>query len=207
VLLPQPIHEAGIKLLQQNGCEIIYPKNESVEEIKQKIADCDAALIRTTVINKEIIENAPKLKIIARHGIGLDNVDIDAATEHGVYVCNAPYSNVNSVAEHAVTLMAGLSHKILKADKAIRQGKFYVRNQYIKTELSNKTLGLIGLGNIGKLVAQKCHFGFGMNVIAYDPFVREYDDSYISLESNVQRLLSDADIVSLHIPYIKEFSS
>ena len=99
VLLPQEIHDHGKQLLEEGSCEIVIPKSEQKEDLKKAIRDCDAVLVRTTVIDQEVIDEAKQLKVIARHGVGLDNVDIPYATEKGIYVCNAPTANINSVAE------------------------------------------------------------------------------------------------------------
>src|SRR5690606_5949257 len=118
VLLPQPIAQEGLDLLINAGYEVILPEQYDVKTLKEKVVDCDAILVRTAKINAEVIECGKKLKIIARHGIGLDNVDLQKATEKGIFVCNAPLANANSVAEHVVGLMISLAHQIVKADKA-----------------------------------------------------------------------------------------
>ncbi len=201
VLVPQTIDIKGVEILKQAGCEVITPDSYDEETLKKIIVDCDALLVRTAKISRDVIENANKLKIIARHGVGLDNVDIQAATEKNIFVCNAPFANINSVAEHVVGMMLALSHQLVKADKALRNGDFHVRNTYIGTEVSGKTLGLIGLGNIGRLVAEKCSLGLGMKVIAYDPYIQTSGKEYIELIGSIEELMSQADFVSLHVPY------
>ena len=203
VLVPQKIAQEGIKLLEENGCTIVYTENDEIETVKEAVADCDAVLVRTTIINEEIINQAKKLKVIARHGVGLDNIDVEAATKNNIYVCNAPTSNIKSVAEHVVGLMTAVSHQIVRADKAIRKGEFGVRNTYIGTELDGKTVGLIGLGNIGKLVAKKCALGFDMNVIAYDPKITSICEDYIELVDSIDEVMIRSDFVTLHVPYLK----
>ena len=201
VLIPQAIDHRGIEVLEQGDCEVILPDAYDEATLKKVIGNCDAVLVRTAKISKELIENATKLKIIARHGVGLDNVDIQAASERNIYVCNAPSANINSVAEHVVGLMLGISHQIVRADKALRRDEFHVRNTYIGTEVRGKTLGLIGLGNIGRLVAEKCALGLGMKVIAFDPYIKESGKEYIELVESIDELMAESDFVSLHVPY------
>src|SRR5699024_6486290 len=133
----------------------------------------DALLVRGAIIDEALIRKMPHLKVIARAGVGTENIDIDAATENKVYVCNVPDANFNSVAEHVMGMILALSHQIVNGDKEIRKGHFAARHEYIGSELTGKTIGIIGFGRIGQLVAQKCVFGFNMNVLAYDPYVKE----------------------------------
>ncbi|MCM3709144.1 hydroxyacid dehydrogenase [Sporosarcina luteola] len=202
VLIPQPIAQEGIDYLLTNGCEVIQLENDDQEALVQEVKDCDAILVRTTTINKELLGHAEKLKIIARHGIGLDNVDIQKASERGVYVSNSPTSNINAVAEHVVGLMLNVAHRISIADKRLRTGDFSSRNQLIGMELKGKVLGLVGLGNIAKLVAEKCALGFGMEVHAYDPYVSDLSLDYIKQVDSLDEVLENADFLSLHVPYI-----
>lgn len=204
VLLPQSVAKEGIHYLEDAGCEIIRPGGIEEQELMQAVKGCDAILIRTAKISRAVIESADKLKVIARHGVGLDNVDIEAASEKGIYVCNAPTANINSVAEHVVGLMLSVSHFLTAADKALRQGDFQARNRLIGNELLDKTVGLIGCGNIGRLVAQKCALGMGMKVITYDPHAGKLDQDYIEKVDSMEELLKQADYVSLHVPYLPE---
>lgn len=205
VLVLQAIHEKGLSVLQDGNCNYIVPDCLDRPTLEILARDADAILVRTAPIDRELIACAPQLKVIARHGAGVDNIDVQAAAERGVVVCNTPYANSNSVAEHTVGLMIGLSHQMLKSDHALRQGRFQVRNQYIGTELQGKTLGIIGLGNIGRRVARKSALGMEMNVIAYDPFMKgESGLDYVQLVDSLDTLLSEADFVSLHIPYVPE---
>ncbi|GAB7386679.1 hypothetical protein BSNK01_05150 [Bacillaceae bacterium] len=205
VLIPQMIAKQGIERLKAAGCKVVMPEQFEQKSLLRLAADCDAILVRTAVISRELIENAPNLKVIARHGIGVDNIDLQAAAERGVYVCNVPYANVNSVAEHVVGMMISLAHQILRADKALRQGKFDVRHTYIGTELKGKTLGLIGFGNIGKSVARKCALGLEMRIMAYDPYVQiSKDMDYVRMVDSIDDILAEADFISLHLPYTPE---
>lgn len=205
VLVLQAIHEKGLSVLENGNCKVVVPNLLDQRTLEGLAQDADAILVRTAPIDRELIACAPKLKVIARHGAGVDNIDVQAAAQRGVYVCNTPHANSNSVAEHTVGLMIGLSHQMLKSDQALRQGQFQVRNQYIGTELQGKTLGIIGLGNIGRRVALKSALGMEMNVIAYDPFMKgDSGLDYVQLTDSLEVLLSEADFVSLHIPYMPE---
>jgi D-3-phosphoglycerate dehydrogenase len=201
VLVPQAIAIEGIEFLKQSGCEAITPESYDEFTLKEHVKDCDAILVRTAKISRELIESAPSLKVIARHGIGLDNVDIQAATERNIYVCNAPSANINSVAENVVGMILAISHQLLNGDCSIRKGDFESRNHYIGTEVKGKTLGLVGLGNIGRLVAEKCALGLGMKILAYDPFIQSPGRDYIEQVHSLEELLKESDYVSLHVPY------
>lgn len=202
VLIPLPVSQEALDILEQHHCSVICLPNDSEQEIEKYIEDVDAVLLRTTNFRKPLIDQARKLKIIARHGVGFDQIDVDYAISKGIKVCYAPMSNINSVAEHTVMLMIALAKRVNEGQFAVRTNQFNKRNSLLGSELKNKTVGLIGLGNIGKLVAQKCHFGFGMNIIAYDPYVKKLDEEYIQLVDSMETLLKSADFISLHVPYL-----
>src|SRR6185437_11556619 len=139
-------------------------------ELAEKIRDFDALLVRSqTQVTREIIANAPRLKIIGRAGVGVDNIDLDAATEHGIIVVNAPDGNTNSAAEHTMAMLMALARKIPQAFNSLKNQQ-WDRKSFIGVELKNKTLGVVGLGRIGAEVAARAK-GQRMNVIAYDPFL------------------------------------
>ncbi|MBT2686717.1 hydroxyacid dehydrogenase [Bacillus sp. ISL-47] len=202
VLVVQNIPEIGYKMLKEAGFEVVIPENLEDETLEELAAECDGMLVRTRNIPRGLIEKAKKLKVIARSGVGYDNVDIQAAAQRGIYVCNVPQSNSNSVAEQVVGMMISLAHQILKADKALRMNQFGVRDLYIGSELKGKTLGLIGFGSIGQLTAKKCGLGLDMNVMAYDPYFKNEEEfDYVEFVSSIDLLLSESDFVSLHLPY------
>ncbi|MDF2960079.1 MAG: D-3-phosphoglycerate dehydrogenase [Paenibacillus sp.] len=202
----QDIHTKGLAVLQNADCAYTIPDLSDRQTLESLAHDADAILVRTATVDRELIAKAPKCKIIARHGAGVDNIDLKAAAERGIYVCNTPYANSNSVAEHTVGMMISLSHQIMKGDHALRQGNFEARNVYIGTELQGKTLGIIGLGNIGKRVARKCALGMEMNVIAFDSFLKDGPGlDYVRMVDSLDTILAESDFVSLHIPYMPEF--
>lgn len=202
VLIPLPVSQEALDILEQHHCTVICLSNDSEQEIEKYIEDVDAVLLRTTDFKQPMIDKAKNLKIIARHGVGVDQIDVEYAISKGIKVCYAPMSNINSVAEHTVMLMMALAKRVHEGQIAVRTNQFNKRNGMLGIELKGKTVGLIGLGNIGKLVAQKCHFGFGMNILAYDPYVKELDEEYIRLVDSMDTLLTSADFISLHVPYL-----
>jgi D-3-phosphoglycerate dehydrogenase len=158
-------------------------------------------------LTADVINAAPKLKVIGRHGVGYDNIDIVAAAKRGIPVVYAPGSNDISVAEHAVSLMAGLSKALTQADKALKErGDYQFRMAVKTTEMFGKTVGVIGLGSIGRKVAAICKNGFNMNVIAYDKFVQSSvaEQMGIKMVDDILSLMAAADFVTVHVPYNTE---
>lgn len=204
VLLVDPIAAEGIDLLKQNGLQVELLQDNSVENIKKHVVDADAILVRTSKITREIIEAGTKLKVVARHGVGVDNIDLQAASEKKIPVTNTPHANTVSVAEHVMGLMIALAKNMRKTDLALRDGHFEVRNKYIGVELEGKTLGIIGLGKIGQKVGKIAAYGFGMKVIGYDPYVKQEQlDPAIEMTSDWDRIFKESDFVSLHMPLLE----
>lgn len=204
VLLVDPIAAEGIDLLKQNGLQVELLQDNSVENIKKHVVDADAILVRTSKITREIIEAGTKLKVVARHGVGVDNIDLQAASEKKIPVTNTPHANTVSVAEHVMGLMLALAKNMRKTDLALRDGHFEVRNKYIGVELEGKTLGIIGLGKIGQKVGKIAAYGFGMKVIGYDPYVKpEQLDPAIEMTSDWDLIFKESDFVSLHMPLLE----
>ena len=173
-------------------------------KLLEAVADADALLVRSaTTVDAEVIAAAPRLKIIARAGVGLDNVDVDAATAAGVLVVNAPTSNIHSAAEHALALMLAAARQIPAADATLRD-KTWKRSAFNGTELFGKTVGVVGLGRIGQLVAQRLA-AFGTHVIAYDPYVPPARAAQLGIELlPLDDVLARADFISVHLPKTKE---
>lgn len=203
VLLPQPILPDGDDFLLKHGFEIVRGRGFTEEDIIADIADCDAMIVRTVKITARILDAAKKLRIIARHGAGYDGVDLEAAKKHKVLVTTAGGANAISVAELAVFYMLYCSRRFKAVMNHCMEDYRYAKMGIRKTELEGKTLGLIGTGNIGRLVAKKAHFGFDMEVLAYDPFAREVPD-YIRLVDDRDEIFRAGDYVSLHVPATKE---
>ncbi|MCF6386884.1 phosphoglycerate dehydrogenase [Mycobacterium sp. MBM] len=168
------------------------------------VADADALLVRSaTTVDAEVIAAAPKLKIVARAGVGLDNVDVDAATARGVLVVNAPTSNIHSAAEHALALLLSAARQVPAADATLREHT-WKRSSFSGTEIFGKTVGVVGLGRIGQLVAARLA-AFGTHIVAYDPYVSSARAAQIGIELvSLDDLLSRADFISVHLPKTKE---
>ncbi len=168
------------------------------------VPEADALLVRSaTTVDAEVLAAAPKLKIVARAGVGLDNVDVDAATARGVLVVNAPTSNIHSAAEHALALLLAASRQIAEADASLR-AHIWKRSSFSGTEIFGKTVGVVGLGRIGQLVAARIA-AFGAHVIAYDPYVAPARAAQLGIElMSFDDLLARADFISVHLPKTPE---
>lgn len=199
VLISDGIHPKGAEMLKSAGHEVVQEKY-SPEELLEKIKDFDAIMVRSaTKVPKEVID-AGNLKCIARGGVGLDNIDTAYAKEKGIPVLNTPGASSISVAELAIGHMLGVSRFMNRSNTEMREGKWPKKDYKAGRELTNKTLGILGLGNIGKETAKR-GLGMMMNVIAFDPFVKETDLD-VELVSK-DDLLAKADYISLHMPFIK----
>ena len=202
--IPQDIEEEGKRFLVEKGYKIKVGSDLSQKILIEEIKGCDAVLTRSTaVINKEVITAAENLKVIAKYGVGLDNIDIEAATERGIYVTNTPEANANSVAEHVMALILSLSKNLSLADKELRSGNFAIRSQLFGIDLEGKTLGIIGLGRIGRILAKKASKGFDMKVIGYDPYVTASTNSELEIATDLEWVFRNSDVISLHLPLTK----
>lgn len=201
ILIPQDITQAGKDYLNQHGYEFILGSGTDEATVMKEIVDCDGLLIRTSKVTKNIMAASQKLKVIGRHGVGIDNIDLDAATELGIQVTNSPNSNADSVAEHAVALMLACGHRIVPMNHYAKHGQWDMRDALKLNQVAGKTLGLIGFGRIGMAVAKKCALGLDMKVIAYSPSIKSKPlPPYITPADSMEDLLQTADFVSLHLP-------
>ena len=202
ILLSKEIHPQAMQLLKGKVDLVVLP-DSSLETAKKMVADVDGVILRTNIaFPRELIAAAGKCRIISRTGVGVDSVDIAAASERGIMVCNTPGVNTISVAEQTLALMLGIAKQLPVMDKAVRACAWKVRNSNSTVDLDGKTLGLVGLGRIGLEVARKCSLAFGMKVIAYDPFVKSANG--ISLCAELDDVFRSADFVSIHVPYMEE---
>lgn len=205
VLLPQPIMKEGRDYLISKGYEIVDGHGMTEEDIINDIPDCDAMIVRLSKVTDKILNAAPKLKVIARHGAGYDGVDLESARRHNVLVLNAPGANSMSVAELTIFYMLYCSRNFKLVQKTYIDDYYFSKMKTKKNELNGKTLGLIGTGNIGSIVAEKAALGFGMNVIAYDPYAKKENlPEYIKLIEDRDKIFADSDYVSLHVPATKD---
>src|SRR5215467_7150499 len=196
VIVADKISERGVKLLkEQNGWNTVLTNKETLEA---EIADADALIVRSaTKVSAELLAKAPKLRAVGRAGVGVDNIDLEAATKRGVLVMSTPGGNAVSVAEHTFALMLSLARQVPRLDKAIQEGR-WEKSSAAGTEVRGKTLGLIGLGRIGSEVAVRAE-AFDMRVLAYDPFISEAAAREMSVELvPLDQLLAESDFVSLH---------
>lgn len=205
VLISDPLSEDGIyPLREKENLNIVMETNLTPAELENKIADFDALLVRSqTKVTRTLIEKAKNLKIIGRAGVGVDNIDLDAATEHGIIVVNAPNGNTNSAAEHTMAMLMSLARNIPQAYLSLKNKK-WDRKKYVGIELKNKTLGIIGLGRIGAEVAFRAK-GQRMDVIAYDPFLTEEKAHNMGITyGTLEEVLKQSDFITVHTPLLKE---
>ena len=206
VVIPQDITDAGKEYLIENGYELVIGNGKiDAENLKKIVADADALLVRSACCDMEIIDAAKKLKVIGNHGVGVDNIDIDYCTKKGIWVTNAPLSNTISVAEHTMGLLFALAHNFVFMDSETRKGNWEIRNSLKGDDLAGKTLGLVGLGRIGSLVAKKAALGADMKVIGYDPFISTdaFPEGVMPVKT-VEEVFEQADYVSVHVPSLPE---
>ncbi len=188
-------------ILQKNGLKISYEPEITPAQIKEKIGNFDIVIVRSrTKLTKDLIEKANKCKIIARVGVGLDNIDVDAAKTKGIKVINAVEGAMNAVAELVLGLILSLAREIPRADREIRNGN-WLKKEMMGTELSGKYLGIIGLGNIGKKLAKHAR-ALNMNIIGYDviPIPDDFTREVGLIKTDLETLLSSADYISFHVP-------
>lgn len=205
ILISDPLSEDGIfPLREADDLEVIVDTGLSEEALLKKIKDVDGLLVRSqTQVTREVIEQAHQLKVIARAGVGVDNIDLDAATENGIVVVNAPDGNTNSAAEHTMAMIMSLARNIPQAFLSIKN-KEWDRKSYVGVELRDKTLGIVGLGRIGAEVARRAK-GQRMNVIAYDPFFSEEKAEAMGIGyGTLDEVLEAADFITVHTPLLKE---
>ena len=205
VLISDPLSEEGIHPLQQaENIDIVIDTEMTPEALAERIREFDALIVRSqTQVTRELISKATRLKIIARAGVGVDNIDLEAATEHGIIVVNAPNGNTNSAAEHTMAMIMSLSRNIPQAYHALKNSQ-WDRKKFVGVELKDKTLGVVGLGRIGTEVAFRAK-GQRMNVIAYDPFLTEEKAEKMGVDyGTVEDVLQQADLITVHTPLLKE---
>jgi D-3-phosphoglycerate dehydrogenase len=200
VLISDKLSPAAVEIFKSRGVEVDQKTGLSEDELLKIIGDYDGLAIRSaTKVTPKLLEAAKKLKVVGRAGIGVDNVDVKAATSHGVVVMNTPFGNSVTTAEHAISLMMALARQIPAANTSTHEGK-WEKNKFMGVELAGKTLGLIGCGNIGSIVADRAQ-GLKMKVIAFDPFLSAERAASLNIEKlELDALLARADFISLHTP-------
>ncbi len=206
VLVSDKISPAAIEIFKQNGVEVDYLPDlgKDKDKLAEVIGQYDGLAIRSaTKVTEKIIAAADNLKVIGRAGIGVDNVDIPAATKKGIIVMNTPFGNSITTAEHAISLMLSLARQIPEADASTRAGK-WEKNRFMGVEVTNKILGIIGAGNIGSIVADRAQ-GLKMKVLAFDPFLTPERAVTLGVEKvELDELLARADFITLHTPLTEQ---
>jgi len=203
VLVTDPLSEVGIKRLKKEAT-VDVASNLSESELVKRIKDYDALMVRSgTQVTRKVINAATKLKVIGRAGVGVDNIDVDAATEKGIIVINAPEGNTISAAEHTIAMMLALSRNIPQADVSLKSGK-WSRSTFIGVEVHNKVLGIIGLGRVGAEVAKMAQ-GLGMQILAYDPFISTERAEELGVQlADMNEILKKSDYITIHAPLNKD---
>ena len=203
ILVIQPIHEEGINLLKNNSnFEYEVVDNVDTEFLKSKIKDCDGISIRTAKLSGDVIEAANNLKIISRHGVGYDNIDLEVSKKNDITLAITATANAVAVAEHVMFMILNISKRGSMYDDTVKSGKFNERNKLPKTvELWNKNILIAGFGRIGQALIKRC-LGFEMNVFVFDPFVsKEFIEKRGGTKvDNLSETSKDMDAMSLHIP-------
>src|SRR6266481_2193597 len=200
VLISDALSPRAAEILAARGIEVDLLPGISGEELKGQIAGYDGLAVRSaTKVTKALLEHAENLRVIGRAGIGVDNIDVAAATQRGIVVMNTPYGNSITTAEHAIALMFALARQLPAADRSTQEGK-WEKSRFMGVELAGKTLGVVGCGNIGSIVANRA-IGLHMKVVAYDPFLSPERAVALGVEKvELDALFAKADFITLHTP-------
>jgi D-3-phosphoglycerate dehydrogenase / 2-oxoglutarate reductase len=203
VLVAEELSEAGLAVLGADF-EVRHTDGADRAQFLPALAGVDALIVRSaTQVDAEAIAHANKLRVVARAGVGLDNVDVEAATKAGVMVVNAPTSNITSAAEHTVALILASARNVAQAHSALKAGE-WKRSKYTGVELDEKVIGILGLGKIGQLVAQRLQ-PFGVELIAYDPYLQPARAAQMGVRlASLEEVLREADFITVHLPKSKE---
>ena len=201
VVITEPIDDRGLEMLKREAAVIYLPQLPG-QTLLDSIREAHALVVRMAKVNRELLEQTRNLLVIAKHGVGYDNIDVEAATQKRILVVNTPEANIESVAEHNLGLMLSLSKKICLSNRALREGRLERQENYIGVELKEKKLGIIGLGKIGSETAYKCKVAFNMDIIVYDPYVPKQKTDrlgYTKMEK-LDDLLRESDYVVICVP-------
>lgn len=203
-LLYEEMHEVGKALLREKG-EILFARSYEEGSLIDEVKEVDAIIIRANgKVSRKIMDSAPRLKVVGRHGVGVENIDLEAATEKGIWVVNTPDANDISVAEHFFGLALILSKMLRKGERAFREeGRWEARYQYIGNELHGKTLGILGFGRIGKAIGRIGFRGFDMKVLYYDAIrFEEMEREIGAVKVSLEEVLSQSDYISINLPML-----
>lgn len=205
VLLYEDMREEGKQILREKA-EILFAERYDEDSLVERAKDVDGIIVRANgKVTRRVMEAAPRLRVVGRHGVGVETIDLVAATEKGIWVVNTPDANDTSVAEHFFGLALMLSKRLKRGDIALREGRWEARYQEIGRELHGKTLGILGFGRIGKAIGRVGHHGFDMKVLYYDAVRYEEAEKEIgAAKVSLENVLSQSDFVSINLPMLPE---
>lgn len=205
VLLYEDMREEGKKVLREKA-EVLFARSLDEASLIEQAKEVDGIVIRANgKVSRRIMEASPKLKVVGRHGVGVENIDVEAATERGIWVVNTPDANDLSVAEHFFGLALMLSKMLKKGDLALREGRWEARYQYIGRELHGKTLGILGFGRIGKSIGRIATQGFKMRVLYYDALrFEEMEKEIGAVKVSLEEIMAQSDFISINLPLVPE---
>jgi len=205
VLVTDPIADAGLDRLREAGHDVVTAYDVEGEALLSAVSDADALVVRSgTEVTEAVFAAAPNLRIVGRAGIGVDNIDIDAATEYGVIVANAPQGNIRAAAEHAVAMTFATARSIPRAHNRLRGGD-WAKGEFLGTEVNDRTLGVVGFGRVGQEVAKRLD-ALGMDLVTYDPYISEERAERLGadLVDSLEACLDRADVITIHTPLTDE---
>ncbi len=201
ILFPENVAPEGKDYLRGLGYQLKEGRGIDRKTLIEDLRDCDGVVVRVAPVDDEVFRACPRLKVVSKHGVGVDNIDLEAAKKYGRVVVNVPTANTLSVAEQAMTLILACAKKLNRMTAEYRAGNFAVKDAVLTGEAAGKTLGLLGFGRIGRLTARMAGRGFSMRVLAYDPFLPP-DAAFEDAErtDDWEKLFRESDFVSIHIP-------
>jgi D-3-phosphoglycerate dehydrogenase len=204
ILVADDVSDSGLEPLRQAGFRLDKITKLSSDELIQQLRDYDGLVVRSeTKVTAAVLDGAPGLRIVGRAGVGVDNIDVAAATARGVVVMNAPDGNTITTAEHTLALLIALARRLPQANSSLKAGR-WERQNFVGTELQGKTLGIVGLGRIGRVVANRAR-AFGMNIVAYDPFIAPEQARDLQIElASLDEVFQRADFLTVHTPLTSE---
>lgn len=201
ILICEGVAPEVLDYFRENGIEIKRGIRTDENSLIHDLRDCDAVLVRTLRITEYVITNSPRLKVIAKHGTGCDSIDVEAAHRCNIPIVYSPGANARSVAEHTIMLMLACSKKIKLLCSEYEKGNYQIKNSLALFDLQDKQLGLIGFGNVARIVAKIAKYGFDMKVVVFDPHVDiQNAPEYVRMVSSVEELVVCSDFVSIHVP-------
>ena len=198
VYIPEAVAREGEEFLLEQGYEIVHGSDLKPETFCREVADCEAVLLRTLACPEALLAAGKKLKIVARHGVGYDNVDVAAAERLGIWVTNTPQALSDSVAEFTLAALLAAAKKIPQCSEAMYAGDYFYKNTHKGMDLCGKTLGIVGFGRIGKALAKKAYYGLDMKVLAHSRSLRKTEE--YATACDLDTLLRRSDVVTLHVP-------